>query len=229
MELELRFFATFREAAGGKTVVREFETATDVGDVLRALEGEYDGMAGRLIVDGDLAPQINVLKNGREVLHLEGLATPLEDGDRLSVFPPVAGGTLDAGNDTESNDDIDAGNDAESNDHSDADATDEPADTGERVPAEAGWVRRSVAYRGISRRLAAHYLANLGGRFVDAETPAAATRVDGDRWRASLEAVEVRAAGSITLTEVRVSFTGDASVLEALLPQFERKAMRAGG
>ncbi len=92
MDLELRFFATFREAAGGKIV--EYEAADDatVGDVLRALEVEYEGMDGRLIVDGDLAPQINVLKNGREVLHLEGLDTALSDGDQLSIFPPVAGG-----------------------------------------------------------------------------------------------------------------------------------------
>ncbi|WP_193308645.1 ubiquitin-like small modifier protein 1 [Halorubrum halophilum] len=93
MELELRFFATFREAAGGKTVTGSFADDSTVGDVLRELEAEYEGMEGRLIVDGDLAPQINVLKNGREVLHLEGLETTLDDGDRVSVFPPVAGGT----------------------------------------------------------------------------------------------------------------------------------------
>ncbi|MUW15219.1 MoaD family protein [Halorubrum sp. CBA1125] len=93
MELELRFFATFREAAGDKVVTAEFAEGTTVGDVLRELEAEYAGMDGRLIVNGELAPQINVLKNGREVLHLDGLDTTLEEGDRLSVFPPVAGGT----------------------------------------------------------------------------------------------------------------------------------------
>ncbi|WP_049982215.1 ubiquitin-like small modifier protein 1 [Halorubrum sp. BV1] len=92
MEIELRFFATFREAAGGKTVEESFADGSTVGEVLRELEAEYEGMAGRLIVDGELAPQINVLKNGREVLHLDGLDTSLADGDRLSVFPPVAGG-----------------------------------------------------------------------------------------------------------------------------------------
>ncbi|MWV64888.1 MoaD family protein [Halorubrum sp. JWXQ-INN 858] len=92
MELELRFFATFREAAGGKTVAYETADGATVGDVLASLETEYEGLAGRLIVDGTLAPQINVLKNGREVLHLDGLDTGLDDGDRLSVFPPVAGG-----------------------------------------------------------------------------------------------------------------------------------------
>jgi molybdopterin synthase sulfur carrier subunit len=33
-----------------------------------------------------------VLKSGREVLHLDGMDTELEDGDQLSIFPPVAGG-----------------------------------------------------------------------------------------------------------------------------------------
>jgi molybdopterin synthase sulfur carrier subunit len=216
MELELRFFATFREAAGGKTVVREFADGSDVGDVLRALEDEYDGMNGRLIVDGELAPQINVLKNGREVLHLRGLDTDLADGDRLSVFPPVAGGATDA-------DAADTGAAADGDDAADADS---PA--GE-PPAEPGWVRREVAYRGISRRLAAHYLENLGGDLVGTDDPADATRVDGEGWRATLAAAEVTAAASITLTEVTVSFAGEESVLEDLLPNFKRKAMRAGG
>lgn len=212
MELELRFFATFREAVGRKTVVREFEDGSDVGEVLSVLEAEYEEMDGRLIVDGDLAPQINVLKNGREVLHLQGLETALADGDRLSVFPPVAGGTADA----------DAAGDT-------ADDADDTRTAPTVPPTEDGWVRREVAYRGISRRLAAHYLVNLGGHLVDADDPAAATRVDGDGWRATLRAETVTAAASITLTEVTVSFAGETAVLEALLPRFKQKAMRAGG
>ena len=226
MELELRFFATFREAVGRKTVVREFEDGSDVGEVLSVLEAEYDEMDGRLIVDGDLAPQINVLKNGREVLHLQGLETALADGDRLSVFPPVAGGTADA----------DAAGDTADDGTADADAAGDTADDADDTrtapavpPTEDGWVRREVAYRGISRRLAAHYLVNLGGHLVDADDPAAATRVDGDGWRATLRAETVTAAASITLTEVTVSFAGETAVLEALLPRFKQKAMRAGG
>jgi molybdopterin synthase sulfur carrier subunit len=92
MRLELRFFATFREAVGSKTIEREYEDGALVGDVLRALEDEFDGLEGQLIQDGGLKPQINVLKNGREVLHMDGIETELEEGDRLSVFPPVAGG-----------------------------------------------------------------------------------------------------------------------------------------
>ncbi|MFC7069549.1 ubiquitin-like small modifier protein 1 [Halobaculum lipolyticum] len=92
MELTLKFFATFREAVGSKVVAREFADADTVGDVLAALEAEYEGLAGNLLVDGDLKPQINVLLNGREVLHMQGVETNVDDGDTLSVFPPVAGG-----------------------------------------------------------------------------------------------------------------------------------------
>jgi molybdopterin synthase sulfur carrier subunit len=93
MELELRTFATFREAVGEKTTFREYDgEEVSVGEVLRDLEESYEGLAGQLIEDGDLRPQINVLKNGREVLHMDGLETMLADGDSLSIFPPVAGG-----------------------------------------------------------------------------------------------------------------------------------------
>ena len=45
-----------------------------------------------------------------------------------------------------------------------------------------GWERREKAFRGISQRLAAHYLRNLGG---EGETD---DRVDGDDWTATLSA-----------------------------------------
>lgn len=92
MELELRFFANFRSAVGQKTVYREFPDGSTVGDVLRGIEDEWPELAGDILEDGDIRPQLSVLKNGREVVHLQGTATPIEDGDSLAVFPPVAGG-----------------------------------------------------------------------------------------------------------------------------------------
>lgn len=78
-------------------------------------------------------------------------------------------------------------------------------------------------FRGISKRLALHYLENLGGEVVGSD------EVVGDGWTANLSADTVDVVGSITLTEVAVVFEGDADVLEGLLEDFERKAMRAGG
>ncbi|EMA67447.1 hypothetical protein C461_06964 [Halorubrum aidingense JCM 13560] len=96
-------------------------------------------------------------------------------------------------------------------------------------PAEEGWVRETVAYRGISRRLAAHYLVNLGGELVGTDDPAEATRVDGDGWRVALSAETVTAAAAITLTEVTAAFAGEPDTLAELLPKYRQKAMRAGG
>lgn len=92
IDLELRLFATFREAVGQKTITREFPESVTVGEVLSALEDEFEGLSGQLLDGDEIQPQLNVLKNGKEVLHLDGLDEELGAGDRLSLFPPVAGG-----------------------------------------------------------------------------------------------------------------------------------------
>jgi len=109
------------------------------------------------------------------------------------------------------------------------DASDDAGSGDGLPPAEEGWTRETVAYRGISRRLAAHYLRNLGGELVGTDDPAEATRVDGDGWRVTLSAETVTAAASITLTEVTAEFAGDPEALEDILPKYRQKAMRAGG
>ncbi|KDS91885.1 hypothetical protein FK85_16285 [Halorubrum saccharovorum] len=103
------------------------------------------------------------------------------------------------------------------------------SDTETLPPTEEGWTRKTIAYRGISRRLAAHYLVNLGGRLVGTDDPAEATRVDGDGWRVALSAEKVTAAASIRITEVTAEFVGDPEALDELLPKYKQKAMRAGG
>lgn len=91
--IELRFFATFRAAAGQKVLMREFDAGSAVGDVLAGIESEFPELAGDILDDeGAIKPQLSVLKNGREVIHIDGTDTPMGDGDTLSVFPPVAGG-----------------------------------------------------------------------------------------------------------------------------------------
>ncbi|WP_266078516.1 ubiquitin-like small modifier protein 1 [Haladaptatus caseinilyticus] len=89
MELTLRFFANFREDVGQKELEREFPDDSTVGNVLESLTEEYgiDVFEG-----GDLRPQISIMKNGKDVVHLDGRETSLSDGDKLSIFPPVAGG-----------------------------------------------------------------------------------------------------------------------------------------
>ncbi|WP_251133253.1 hypothetical protein [Halorubrum sp. 2020YC2] len=138
------------------------------------------------------------------------------------MFPPVAGG---AGDDESA---VEADGGAVEADGG-ADATDEAAEATDIPSTEEGWERETVAYRGISRRLAAHYLRNLGGELVGTDDPAEATRVDGDGWRVTLSAEKVTAAAAIKLTEVTAEFAGDPDALADLLPKYRQKAMRAGG
>lgn len=203
MELELRFFATFRAAVGQKTIHRGFPDGATVGDVLAALDEEFEGLSGELIEDGEIRDQLSVLKNGREVLHMEGIDTVMEDGDRLSVFPPVAGGGTDDG----------------AADETPAEGGSDPGPTdGEEKRIERSW-------RGISERLALEYLEGLGGERVDEHA------VDAGDWRArtSAEKVSIYEGSTLELTEVTVVFEGDPGTLDDLVERFARKAMRAGG
>ncbi|MGM0399310.1 MAG: hypothetical protein ACQEQY_10000 [Halobacteriota archaeon] len=79
------------------------------------------------------------------------------------------------------------------------------------------------SFRGISARLARHYLANLGGEIKDDET------VEGANWRASLSAETVAIGPSLELTEITLVFEGPEETLEPLVERFAQKAMRAGG
>jgi sulfur-carrier protein len=42
--------------------------------------------------DGNVRSDITILKNGRNIVFLEGLDTGLNGGDKVAIFPPVCGG-----------------------------------------------------------------------------------------------------------------------------------------
>lgn len=92
MEVELRFFAMVREAVGQRTATHEFESGTTVLDVLQWLESTYPALEGTLVEADDVARSVTVLRNGTNVTHHDDGRTELEDGDRLSITPPVTGG-----------------------------------------------------------------------------------------------------------------------------------------
>lgn len=87
-----KLFADLRERAGAETVpVGDVDT---VGEALDALLDEHDALRERVLdADGDVAPDVNVLKNGAAVADAgDGLDEPVDEGDELALFPPVSGG-----------------------------------------------------------------------------------------------------------------------------------------
>jgi molybdopterin converting factor small subunit len=64
-----------------------------VGDVLRALAAGHDGLGERVLSpEGELRHFVNVYLGSENIHTLQGLATPVRDGDVLSIIPAVAGG-----------------------------------------------------------------------------------------------------------------------------------------
>jgi hypothetical protein len=84
-------------------------------------------------------------------------------------------------------------------------------------------MRVERSFRGISVRLARHYLEGLGGTVHDDEL------VVGEDWEVSLSSRPVAIGRSIEVTEVTVVFEGPEATVEPLVERFAQKAMRAGG
>jgi sulfur-carrier protein len=64
-----------------------------VGEALKALDADHPGFAARLFDDeGKLRRFVNVFVADEDVRFLDGLATPVNDGQTISIVPAVAGG-----------------------------------------------------------------------------------------------------------------------------------------
>ena len=92
VRVKVRMFAMFREMTGEKEVTLKLDDGSSVRDVLERLCGVY-GIYDKLFdANGNLKEYIHVLKNGRHINFVGGLAAKVEDGDELAIFPPAAGG-----------------------------------------------------------------------------------------------------------------------------------------
>ncbi len=86
----LKFFANLRDLTGKK------EMKVDASH----LKGAIDRASSMLGIDlmeelfeGERPKKgVIILVNGKNIEHLKGLSTPLEEGDTVSLFPPVGGG-----------------------------------------------------------------------------------------------------------------------------------------
>ena len=70
----------------------EVDRAGTVGEVLDGLYERYEGLRDRIAEDGDLRRFVNVYVGGEDIRFLDGLDTPVEDGDEVTILPAVAGG-----------------------------------------------------------------------------------------------------------------------------------------
>jgi molybdopterin synthase sulfur carrier subunit len=91
MRINVQFFATFRDIFGTKAMEVTVKPGTTIEELL-GLVCNTEERRGKIFDNGKLKPYVIVLKNGRHIQHLDGLETGLEEGDMVSIFPPIAGG-----------------------------------------------------------------------------------------------------------------------------------------
>jgi molybdopterin synthase sulfur carrier subunit len=91
MSVTIRIPTQLRTFTGGSGEVQV--EAASVGDALKALDAAHPGLAERLFDDsGQLRRFVNVFLADEDVRFLDGLTTPIAEGQTLSIVPAVAGG-----------------------------------------------------------------------------------------------------------------------------------------
>ena len=67
--------------------------ADTIGAAIQELQARFPGIAERLVDDkGEVRRFVNVYVNEEDIRFLQNNATPLKDGDDISIIPAIAGG-----------------------------------------------------------------------------------------------------------------------------------------
>jgi molybdopterin synthase sulfur carrier subunit len=91
MSVSIRIPAQLRTLTGGSGEVAV--DGTTVEEALKALDAAHPGFAERIFDDaGQIRRFVNVFLADEDVRFLQGLHTPVADGQTISIVPAVAGG-----------------------------------------------------------------------------------------------------------------------------------------
>lgn len=88
--MQVKLLATLRNITDRNEVEIEAE---DVEDVINKLIKKYGSEMEKVLLEsGTLKETISILVNGRNIIYLEGVETKLNENDKVTIFPQVAGG-----------------------------------------------------------------------------------------------------------------------------------------
>jgi sulfur-carrier protein len=86
----VRIPPTLRTETGGEREVHA--SGGTVRELLDDLVSRFPGLRTQLVNDDEIAPYVNVYVEGEDVRTLDGLDTPVENGQTVILLPAMAGG-----------------------------------------------------------------------------------------------------------------------------------------
>lgn len=91
MAVTVRIPTTLRPLSGGNATVSV--DAGTLAEVITRLNDAHPGFADRLLDEqGALRKFVNIFVSDDDVRYLQGMNTPVPDGETVSIIPAVAGG-----------------------------------------------------------------------------------------------------------------------------------------
>jgi molybdopterin synthase sulfur carrier subunit len=92
--MEIHLYATFRLLAASKGLSLDAPAGTTVMELSRRVVNDLPVLQPHWFnAAGELHAHVHILVNGRDTTTMPlGLDTPLQPGDSIDFFPPVAGG-----------------------------------------------------------------------------------------------------------------------------------------
>jgi molybdopterin synthase sulfur carrier subunit len=92
ISVQVDFHATIRKVFGEKSIQIDLSSPSSVGFLLDRLCTSPERYENIFEDTNRLRSDVTILKNGRNIVFLDGLNTELTTGDKIAIFPPVVGG-----------------------------------------------------------------------------------------------------------------------------------------
>jgi len=91
--LKIKFFSLIKFDLKKDEVDYQLSGSKSVKEIIKLLDQEFANYFNRkLLKDGELKSGTIILLNGRNICHLQGLDTLVENKDEITIFPPSGGG-----------------------------------------------------------------------------------------------------------------------------------------
>ena len=90
--IEIKFLTRFIDITGEKNI--KIDDFQDINTLIEFLCEKYDESFKEVLFDenGNLRDYQKVMINGKDIRDINGLDTPLKDGDQIIMFQTVVGG-----------------------------------------------------------------------------------------------------------------------------------------